>query len=162
MVPLPPQTPVTPVSIGSNRTKINKMQSKMHKERSGFRSSSVVQITDTTPAISMKTATTKCWTKVTHGLPAQHPPTQREATMHLLTSFITGLRGPQDNIFHSHPTEGVGGCSLGYVGWWLSDDVCRATKNQFEIFCSNLRLRGTPLETKDTCEIIKIMIGLQL
>ena len=26
------------------------------------------------------------------------------------------------------------GCSLGYVGWWLSDDVCRATKNQFEIF----------------------------
>ena len=54
------------------------------------------------------------------------------------------------------------GCSLGYVGWWLSDDVCRATKNQFEIFCSNLQLRGTPLETKDTCEIIKIMIGLQL
>ena len=54
------------------------------------------------------------------------------------------------------------GCSLGYVGWWLSDDVCRATKNQFEIFCSNLRLRGTPLETKDTCEIIKIMIGLQV
>ena len=122
MVPLPPQTPVTPVSIGSNRTKINKMQSKMHKERSGFRSSSVVQITDTTPAISMKTATTKCWTKVTHGLPAQHPPTQREATMHLLTCFITGLRGPQDNIFHSHPTEGVGGmfswvCRV-VVEWW--------------------------------------------
>ena len=29
-------------------------------------------------------------------------------------------------------------------------------------FCSNLRLRGTPLGTKDTYEIIKIMIGLQL
>ena len=109
MAPLPPQTPVTPVSITSNRTKINKKQSKMHQKRSGFRSSSVAQSMDATPAILMKSAATRCLPKVNHGLPAQHQPTQKEATTTLPTSSTTGLKDPQDNVFHSHPTEGVGG-----------------------------------------------------
>ena len=37
MVPLQLQTPVTTASTGNNKTKISKMQSKMHWERSGFK-----------------------------------------------------------------------------------------------------------------------------
>ena len=53
----------------------------------------------------------KMFPKVTHGLLVQHQPTQREATMPLQMSSIIGSKGLQDNAFHNHPTEGVGGMS---------------------------------------------------